>query len=189
MSQSIDDHRDDGRRQSSAYDNKKQFHEGTVTSVTPWATPAKDGLRISAEMATDCSYSVGISAYLPFLQGCTMMGASEKEDAPWMNSATRSQVHQAAAGSGFWQQQSLFCWFCSTRFLRAALARPSIRQPSTQPIKAHLCLKKLHQPNPLLRQWESNQNTTHHSNAKGERNIAFAFAVFAPKSKIEACPC
>ena len=187
----VDDHKYDGRGEDTPNNDKQQFHKADLTPDAADATPAMVGLPLSAEMATDRPKSRGISAYVPFFHGCVMLGVSQKEDAPWMNSAKVSPRHQIAAGSVFLSLQLLWFWFCSTRFLRVvAPQQPLIRQPLARPIKAPLYLKNPHQPNLLLRQRANKPKTTHNANLEGGRSNASAFALLTPDSfHIEACPC
>ena len=187
--QAVDKHENDGGRQDAANDNQQKFHIGLLASGAEKATPATVGRPISAEMATVCSNHPGISAHIPFLQGAAMMDASEKEDAPWMNSAIPEQTPQAAAESFSLWPLSLSLLSCFTRFSQAAdLPQPLIQRRWAQRTKAPLCLKKLRRHNRSPQLWANRANTTHATTTKGGRSNAFALAaLIAMARKTSVC--
>ena len=195
----VDDHKDYGRRKDAPYDDQQKFHAFNLKGPRPLDTQARLSRPKSAEMATNCSKRAGIFAHVPLWRGIAMMEASEKEDAPWMNSVTLRPPPQAAAGSvSLWQPLSSF-WSYFTRFSRVAgRQRPLIQQLWAQPTKAPLCLKKPHQSNRSPRLWANKTTTTHKATTKGGRSNAFAFGVLMTAvrdpytlhtSKIEGSPC
>lgn len=195
----FNDHKYNGRREDPSYDDKQQFHAPKLTLPTVFTTPATVGRLTSAEMATDCSISRGISAHIPFSQRVAMLGVSQKEDSPWMNSAKQTPKRPAEAGLVSLLPPSLSFWFCFMRSLRAGVsAQPLIPQLWVQLKvqrqrlkKSHLRLKKQPQRSLLFRQLLNKPKTTHTSLTKGGRSDALAFYMRTPLSfnQTEVCPC
>lgn len=175
--QPVDDHENYGGRQDAPDDNQQKFHSVNLAALSTLAIPATVGRPLSAEMATNGSNLSGISAYVPFLQGAAMVPTSEKEGAPWMNTAESNPTFQAVTGSvSFWQPFSSF-WSCFTRCSRVVV-RPSIRRQSTQPAKVRRHLKIWsHLNRPHLRQ-ANKAKTTYMTTAKGGRSDTFALGAF-----------
>lgn len=175
----VEDHKDDGRRQNTSNDNQQKLHGIKLAPVLSDATPATDSRPRSAEMATDCPNDPGISAYVSSCRRPAMVGASEKEDAPWMNSATPRQTPLAVAGSVSLSPQLSSFWSCFTRSSRAVASARLLTQPQrVEPKKRRPRWKKQRQHNRSPQQWANKPKTTHNLTSEGGCSNAPAFAVF-----------
>lgn len=177
--QPVDDHENNGRRQTPPYDNQQKLHWRKLTDAADAATPAMLGRPFSAELAAGCPTRGGISAYLPFVPQAAMVAASEKEDASWMILAEPGRIPPVAAASAFLWPLALSCWFCFMHCSQAvAPARLSIRQPLAQPTKARQSWKILPLFNRLPQPWANNTKATPTRTARGVRCDARAFRAF-----------
>lgn len=201
----IHQHRDDGGRKECSDNDQQQFHGPVLTQPRSTPTPAADGRRVSAEMATVRPFLPGKSADLSFQDSHAMLRLSKKEDASWMNSVALHPALRTAAVSAFWSQPLSWCLSCFTRSLQAVLSAPRlIPQQLVQQKKPHQCWKRPHLFNLSPRRQTTSPNSTHHGNCSGGRSDASAFVVSAVRAlrmafaclvtptippTSEACPC
>ncbi len=181
----FDHHKDDGGRQDTPCDDQQQFHGPKITMHFMKSTPAKVSPWQSADLAMNGRNERGNSAHVSIFGICVFMGSPEMEDPPWLTTHNRRPAAQAASVSSL--PQSLSCWSCFMRCLRAVRSkRQLIRLPLAR-LRQHLCLKKLHR---LHLPFPAPNKATHFGHSEGGRSDASAFVVRVgntPRTKV--CPC
>ncbi len=174
----LHDHRNDRRDQNAPDDDQYQLHGATLATPRANNTSAGGSASIVGKLAAIGPKSPGISAYLPLQAESVLIGASAKEDKPWLTTHHPKQA-AVAESDGSLLVPSLF-WSCSTRFSPvAASARHRTQLASgrfrtqRQPRLSHL--KPRHRS--PIRGLHCRNDTTHALTTKGGCRTAPAFGM------------